>query len=704
MRSLIQFLQKYILSTILILFIVFAFYTFHTRDSWISEISDFSTKTIKIYTLDRNEFQSQGYGTSDLESYRSNFIDELCVALAKENIDVAMVRALGANSVSVTITAGYQSREVRSVEEIVQLVIPKSFVLSQSQFLDSSLASKHLIRLLQLLGWGMFFMLLFLTIFYLYHFSMLFSFFICLVLIMMAVFLMGIFKLGVRLDYYNLIGFICLVGIAVDNLILIFEEAISYIGKKRLAVANDLHRAWISQRSVIVMANITTVLVLAPMLIMIFDPAIQAILWMIVLGILTSFLITVSFIKLFYASDKSSAFWYEKQSLKLHWLQFLREKLEFGIGKILKTKFLWVPILLVFLVALFQMNKLSLFNEGAWRKYSGLDLVGGWNAVMKPIEVEEETGNYRPLNSQKLNPIEVKKVLSLVCWKQFKSECTISSGYALDDDAKSKENRIYIIEGQMNRADEAEANEFEEEGEPLGLKEELFDDRFVERIFEYSGNFSFIPGDGVTSIGPRMTMENIQNIKYSLVWSCILLLGCILVFLGMMNRTYTLPQRFGVGLAVMAALFIDMVILLCILISVGIQLKFTTIAALLTVMGYSINDSLVIVGHEGKLERLGMRILLTSLSTAIMAFLLWQGSVSLGVLISEQAGGQLDSVIGSVGREIGQIVFTGVFIGTATSVGIVAPLAQVLLHRDLDQGDSEASSNKEAVGSNLANS
>lgn len=697
-------MQKYILSIILVLFIIFAFYTFHTRATWISEISDFSPKIIKIYTLDRNEFQSEGYGTSDLESYRSNFIDKLRAALVKENIDAAMVRALGASSVSVTIPSGYQSREVRTVEEIVQMVIPKPFALSQSQFLDSSLASKHLIRLLQLLGWGIFFMFLFLTVFYSYHFSMLFSFFICLVLIMMTIFLMGIFKLGVRLDYYNLIGFICLLGVAVDNLILIFEEAISYIGKKRLAVADDFNRAWKSQRSVIVMANITTVLVLVPMLFMIFDPVIQAILWMIIIGILTSFLITVSFIKLFYASDKSSAFWYEKQSLKLRWLQLLREKLEFVMGKLLKTKFLLVPILLVFLVALFQMNKLSLFNDGTWRKYAGLDLVGGWSAVMKPIEVDEETGNYRPVSSQKLNPIEAKKVLSLVCWKQFQSECTVSSGYALDDDAKAKENRIYIIEGQMKRVDEAEANEFEEEGEPLGMKEQLFDGRFVERIFEYSGDFSFIPGEGVTSIGPRMTMENIQNIKYSLVWSCILLLVCILVFLGMMNKTYTLPQRFSVGLAVIAALFIDMAILFCLLIGVGIQLKFTTIAAILTVMGYSINDSLVIVGHEGKLERLGLRILLTSLSTAIMAFLLWQGSVSLGVLISEKAGGQLDSVIGSVGREIGQIVFAGVFIGTATSVGIVAPLTRVLLHRDLDQGDSGISTNKEAVGSNLAHS
>ena len=171
-------MQKYILSIILVLFIIFAFYTFHTRATWISEISDFSPKIIKIYTLDRNEFQSEGYGTSDLESYRSNFIDKLRAALVKENIDAAMVRALGASSVSVTIPSGYQSREVRTVEEIVQMVIPKPFALSQSQFLDSSLASKHLIRLLQLLGWGIFFMFLFLTVFYSYHFSMLYSFFI----------------------------------------------------------------------------------------------------------------------------------------------------------------------------------------------------------------------------------------------------------------------------------------------------------------------------------------------------------------------------------------------------------------------------------------------------------------------------------------------------------------------------------------------
>jgi len=292
---------------------------------------------------------------------------------------------------------------------------------------------------------------------------------------------------------------------------------------------------------------------------------------------------------------------------------------------------------------------------------------------MNPIEQNRDSGDYHPMRSEAVNPVEMKKVLSLVCWRQFKSECDVSSGHVLDEDGGKDTGRIFILEGRFEDAHGIDG--------PGAMREQLFDEVFVERGFEYSGTFGFLPGEEVNSIGPRMIRQNVKGLKYGFVWSAILLVGCVLVFLGVINREFRLWERLCVGGTVLVALLLDIVILSWVMLGSGIQLKFATIAAVMTVIGYSINDSLVVVGHEGKLEHLGMRIFLTTLSTAIMGFFLWQGSVSLEVLIAEDVSTQVDTVIGSIGREIGLIVFLGVLIGTATSIGIVAPVTKIVLGR-----------------------
>ena len=671
MNNIFQALHKNLLSVILVFLLISSFYIFYTRSSWVSEMTDFSPKTISIYSLDMGAFQGAGYTIADIDSYRDDFIARLGSDLKDEDIDAFTLRALGGSSVSLMLPTGYKSKVAQTAGRIVEAALPEHFFLSQSQFLDSSLASRHLVRLLQLLGWGILCLLLFLSVFYFSHLSMLLSFLVCLVLIMMCVFLLGIFKVGVSLDYHNIIGFICLVGIAVDNLILIFEEV--HVRARDRFLIGDFKKAWRSQRPVILMANLTTVLAIAPMLLFIFDASIQAILWMIVVGIAVSLAITIGFVRLFYATDLSPAVWFEDQSKSVPWLQHGRDRLKSAMDKVLGFKFLWVPIAILLLIGSIQLHRLSLFTDGNWKQYAGLDLAGGWSAFMSPIEQDMETGDYLPMDSGMINPVEMKKVLSLVCWRQFKSECHVSSGQILDEDTGTHSARIFTVEGQF-----ADSNGL---GSTAPMRDQLFDETFLERGFEYSGTFGFLPGEEVNAIGPRMIQQNVKGLRFGLAWSAVLLVGCVLLFLGMISRQFRLWQRLCVGATVLVALVVDMVVLFWIMLSSGIQLKFATVAAVMTVVGYSINDSLIVVGHEGKLENLGMRIFLTTISTAIMGLFLWQGSVSIEVLVSEDVTTAIDSVVGSVGREIGLTVFVGVLIGTLTSIGIVAPVSKAILGR-----------------------
>jgi len=96
------------------------------------------------------------------------------------------------------------------------------------------------------------------------------------------------------------------------------------------------------------------------------------------------------------------------------------------------------------------------------------------------------------------------------------------------------------------------------------------------------------PGTSVTlrrseSVGPKVGSELAQRA----VWAVLLSLLGILVYVG-------IRYEFKFALGAVVALFHDVVIVLGILCFAGREISLTTVAALLTLAGYSINDTIVV--------------------------------------------------------------------------------------------------------------
>ncbi len=126
-----------------------------------------------------------------------------------------------------------------------------------------------------------------------------------------------------------------------------------------------------------------------------------------------------------------------------------------------------------------------------------------------------------------------------------------------------------------------------------------------------------------------------DELKSDAVWSAIIALICIIIYVGF---------RFELGFAIggVAALAHDALITLGIFTICGYQLSLTTVAALLTIIGYSINDTIVIFDRiredmtnpanakvpfmelcSKALNQTLSRTILTTLSTLLCVFALW---------------------------------------------------------------------------------
>jgi len=84
-------------------------------------------------------------------------------------------------------------------------------------------------------------------------------------------------------------------------------------------------------------------------------------------------------------------------------------------------------------------------------------------------------------------------------------------------------------------------------------------------------------------IGPKVGKELVRNGIYSIIFGSIAILIYVL-----------LRFSFSFGLAAISALFHDFIITAMIVVFLDIEITLSTIAALLTVIGYSVNDTIVI--------------------------------------------------------------------------------------------------------------
>lgn len=173
----------------------------------------------------------------------------------------------------------------------------------------------------------------------------------------------------------------------------------------------------------------------------------------------------------------------------------------------------------------------------------------------------------------------------------------------------------------------------------------------------YLGAFAVV---GSENVGPQIGAEIRQKGLLAVIFS---LLGMMLYI------WFRFELRFGIG--ALAAATHDVFVTLGLFALAGFEFNLTTIAAFLTLIGYSVNDSVVIFDRVRENMRRSRReplvqIINQSLNQTLSRTVLTSGTTLLAV-------GSLFFLGGDVLRGFGFIMTIGVIIGTYSSIYIASP-------------------------------
>ena len=172
------------------------------------------------------------------------------------------------------------------------------------------------------------------------------------------------------------------------------------------------------------------------------------------------------------------------------------------------------------------------------------------------------------------------------------------------------------------------------------------------------GNFAI---RDVEIVGPKVGAE----LRKQAVWVTLLALGGMLLYIAF-------RFEWVYGAAAVLAVFHDVLITLGFFSLLGFEISLTVIAALLTLVGYSMNDTIVIFDRIREYSRLMRRepfpaIVNRSINQTLSRTILTSGLTFLTVLVLFVMGGQ-------VLRSFSFALVVGIVVGTYSSFGIAAPM------------------------------
>jgi len=175
----------------------------------------------------------------------------------------------------------------------------------------------------------------------------------------------------------------------------------------------------------------------------------------------------------------------------------------------------------------------------------------------------------------------------------------------------------------------------------------------------FLGDFAVL---GVESVGPQIGSELRRRGVWAVVWSLVGMLAYI---------TFRFELRYGVG-ALMAVIH-DVLVVLGLFSLARFEFNLTTIAGFLTLVGYSVNDTVVVFDRVRENLRRSRRdsletIVNTSLNQTLSRTLLTSGTTLLTV-------GSLLFLGGDVLRGAAFILTVGIVVGTYSSIYVASPFA-----------------------------
>ena len=175
---------------------------------------------------------------------------------------------------------------------------------------------------------------------------------------------------------------------------------------------------------------------------------------------------------------------------------------------------------------------------------------------------------------------------------------------------------------------------------------------------------------------PRVAKVGPAVAKQMLIWAAVAIAAASVLIIGYVWLRF---ERFKYGIAAVAALLHDVLVTIGVLAVIGIKFNLPIVAALLTIIGYSINDTIVVfdrIRENLRRERkrdVDASIIDTSINQVLSRTLLTSVTTLLAVLaLLVFAGGVIQSFAFAL--------FIGVIVGTYSSVFIASPL--LILHQE----------------------
>ncbi|MBQ4520941.1 MAG: protein translocase subunit SecDF [Bacteroidaceae bacterium] len=443
-------------------------------------------------------------------------------------------------------------------------------------------------------------------------------------------------------------GMVLSLGMAVDANVLIYERAKEELraGKNvRAALADGYKNAF----SAIFDSNLTSIIT-GIILFNFGTGPIRGFATTLIIGILCSFFTAVFLTRIVYEWRMGKDKWLNL-TFTTNLSKNLMQNTKFNFMGAAKKSFAIFGAAIVISVVSFYVNGLS----------KSIDFTGGRNFVVQ-FEQQVQPETVRALLSQKITDANVSAIALGTDGRTIR----VTTNYRINEDTPTIDSEI-----------EAFLYESLKDGNLLGEGTTL--EIFIDRDNRTGG--SIISSQ---KVGPSIA----DDIKTSAVWSVILALAAIFVYILIRFRNVAYSVGSVVALAVDTLLIFGMYSLCYKFLPISLEIDQTFIGAILTAIGYSINDKVVIFDRVREFfglypKRNKFQLFNDSLNTTLARTINTSLSTLVVLLCIFILGG--DSI-----RSFAFAMILGVVFGTLSSLFIAAPIAYRVMSRKERGGDVEA--------------
>jgi len=358
-----------------------------------------------------------------------------------------------------------------------------------------------------------------------------------------------------------------------------------------------------------------------------------------------------------------------------------------------------------------------------WQKgglYYGIDFKGGTNVDVRFAQAPNVDGLRKSLTAQGLGGAEIQAVSDTGLPGQASKEVLIFVEQKGEDDQAIDSSKARVVSALNAAYGVSDSSKTDFNVVPLGSLAAILNqkdplnlgtsagDRYrqlAKKLLDYRDKVAnglvtnlsdLASADGATpaviavvkdnfSVGP-FTIRNTEivgpkvggELRQQAIWVTLLALGGMLLYIA-----FRFEWVFGA--AAVLAVFHDVLITLGFFSLLHFEISLTVIAALLTLVGYSMNDTIVIFDRIRENRRLLRKedfavLVNKSINQTLSRTILTSGLTFLTVLVLFLMGGQ-------VLRAFSFALVVGIVVGTYSSFGIAAPLV-VFWHRFRDKSEA----------------